>query len=77
MNPEGGTGGDPGRGPADPAGLLSATAAPSGSLLLDGRYRVGPMIARGGMSTVHRGTDTRLDRPVALKIMDPRLAADP
>jgi eukaryotic-like serine/threonine-protein kinase len=45
--------------------------------LLDSRYRVGPMIARGGMSTVYRGTDTRLDRPVAIKIMDSRLAADP
>ncbi len=46
-------------------------------MLLDARYRVGPVLARGGMSTVHRGTDTRLDRPVAIKIMDPRLAADP
>jgi serine/threonine-protein kinase len=45
--------------------------------LLDSRYRVGSMIARGGMSTVYRGTDTRLDRPVAIKIMDSRLAADP
>ncbi|MCF7548333.1 Stk1 family PASTA domain-containing Ser/Thr kinase [Pseudonocardia sp. WMMC193] len=45
--------------------------------LLDARYRVGPVLARGGMSTVHRGMDTRLDRPVAIKIMDPRMAADP
>jgi beta-lactam-binding protein with PASTA domain/tRNA A-37 threonylcarbamoyl transferase component Bud32 len=45
--------------------------------LLDSRYRVGSMIARGGMSTVYRGTDTRLDRPVAIKIIDSRLAADP
>jgi beta-lactam-binding protein with PASTA domain len=45
--------------------------------LLDSRYRVGPMIARGGMSTVYRGTDVRLDRPVAIKILDSRLAADP
>jgi eukaryotic-like serine/threonine-protein kinase len=45
--------------------------------LLDGRYRLGPVLARGGMSTVYRATDTRLDRPVAVKIMDPRLAADP
>ena len=29
------------------------------------------------MSTVYRATDTRLDRPVAVKVMDPRLAADP
>jgi serine/threonine protein kinase len=45
--------------------------------VLDGRYRVGEVLARGGMSTVHRGTDTRLDRPVAIKIMEPSLAADP
>jgi serine/threonine protein kinase len=47
------------------------------STVLDGRYRVGEVLARGGMSTVHRGTDTRLDRPVAIKIMEPSLAADP
>jgi eukaryotic-like serine/threonine-protein kinase len=45
--------------------------------LLDGRYRVGPVLAYGGMSTVYRGTDTRLDRSVAIKVMDPRFAADP
>ncbi len=45
--------------------------------LLDGRYRLGPVIARGGTSAVFRGTDVRLDRPVAVKVMDPRLAADP
>jgi eukaryotic-like serine/threonine-protein kinase len=47
------------------------------AVLLDARYRVGSAIARGGMSTVYRGTDTRLDRPVAIKIMDARLAGDP
>ena len=52
-------------------------APPTAGTLLDARYRVGPVIARGGMSTVYRGTDTRLDRPVAVKIMDPRMAADP
>lgn len=45
--------------------------------LLDARYRVGSQLARGGMSIVYRGTDTRLDRPVAIKVMDPRLAGDP
>ncbi|WP_072688648.1 Stk1 family PASTA domain-containing Ser/Thr kinase [Rhodococcus marinonascens] len=45
--------------------------------LLDRRYRVDAVIARGGMSTVYRGLDTRLDRPVAIKVMDPQFAADP
>ncbi len=45
--------------------------------LLDRRYRVDAPIARGGMSTVYRGLDLRLDRPVAIKVMDPQFAADP
>ncbi len=45
--------------------------------LLEGRYRVDAPIARGGMSTVYRGLDTRLDRPVAIKVMDPVFADDP
>ena len=44
--------------------------------LLDGRYLVESRIASGGMSTVYRGRDVRLDRPVALKVMDPRYAGD-
>jgi serine/threonine-protein kinase len=44
--------------------------------LLDGRYRVETQIATGGMSTVYRGTDIRLDRPVAVKVMDSRYSGD-
>jgi serine/threonine protein kinase, bacterial len=44
--------------------------------VLDGRYRVDTLIATGGMSAVHRGLDLRLDRPVAVKIMDSRYAGD-
>ncbi|MGW5719037.1 Stk1 family PASTA domain-containing Ser/Thr kinase [Amycolatopsis sp. NPDC003865] len=44
--------------------------------LLERRYRVDRLLAHGGMSSVYRGTDTRLDRPVAIKIMDPRFADD-
>jgi serine/threonine protein kinase, bacterial len=44
--------------------------------VLDGRYRVDTVIATGGTSTVYRGLDVRLDRPVALKVMDIRYAHD-
>ncbi|SDT28161.1 Stk1 family PASTA domain-containing Ser/Thr kinase [Jiangella sp. DSM 45060] len=54
---------------------LSVSDAPVGRLL-DGRYRIEALVARGGMATVYKATDTRLDRPVALKIMHAELAAD-
>ena len=44
--------------------------------VLDGRYRVGPKIARGGMATVYEATDLRLDRTVAVKVMHEGLADD-
>ncbi|TQE23280.1 Stk1 family PASTA domain-containing Ser/Thr kinase [Streptomyces ipomoeae] len=44
--------------------------------VLDGRYRVEARIAVGGMATVYRAVDTRLDRVLALKVMHPTLAAD-
>ncbi|MFF8829032.1 Stk1 family PASTA domain-containing Ser/Thr kinase [Streptomyces sp. NPDC015131] len=44
--------------------------------LLDGRYRVDERIAVGGMATVYRAVDTRLDRLLALKVMHPALATD-
>ncbi|WP_179199964.1 Stk1 family PASTA domain-containing Ser/Thr kinase [Streptomyces sp. NRRL B-24572] len=44
--------------------------------LLDGRYRVDARIAVGGMATVYRAVDTRLDRVLALKVMHPDLATD-
>ena len=51
-------------------------ARPPVGRLLDGRYRVESLIATGGMATVYLGTDTRLDRTVALKIMHAELAND-
>ncbi len=44
--------------------------------LVDGRYEVVSRIARGGMATVYEAMDTRLDRPVALKVMHAGLAED-
>src|SRR6478735_840559 len=52
------------------SGLTSGT-------VLEGRYRVGALIARGGMSMVYRGVDLRLDRPVAIKVMSPQYVSDP
>ncbi len=43
---------------------------------LDGRYRVLARIADGGMATVYRALDTRLEREIALKVMRAGLAAD-
>jgi serine/threonine-protein kinase len=45
--------------------------------LIDGRYVVQHRIARGGMASVYLATDTRLDRPVAVKVMHPGYADDP
>jgi len=44
--------------------------------LLDGRYEVGRLVARGGMATVYEAVDIRLERTVAIKVMHPALAAD-
>lgn len=52
-------------------------ADPLVGTVLDGRYRVDRMLARGGMSIVYLGTDLRLDRQVAVKVMAPALAHDP
>lgn len=58
--------------PKSPTGRLD----PMIGAVLDGRYRIEAPIATGGMSTVYRGLDTRLDRPVAVKVMDSRYASD-
>ncbi|HVE64073.1 MAG TPA: Stk1 family PASTA domain-containing Ser/Thr kinase [Mycobacteriales bacterium] len=54
----------------------TTTADPLVGQLIDGRYRVDARVARGGMATVYRAFDTRLDRIVALKVMHDSLAQD-
>lgn len=63
--------------PAD----YAASVAPANSdaligRLIDDRYQVRSLIARGGMATVYVATDIRLERRVAIKIMHDNLAAD-
>ena len=42
---------------------------------LDGRYAVERLLGQGGMATVYLARDARHDRPVAIKVLRPELAA--
>jgi len=44
---------------------------------LAGRYELGTLLGRGGMADVHVGTDSRLGRRVAVKLLKSTLASDP
>lgn len=44
--------------------------------VLGGRFEVGEVLGTGGSATVFAGRDTRLGRPVAVKVLRPDLAAD-
>jgi serine/threonine protein kinase len=55
------------------------TTAPDDPIIgrvLEGRYRVIERVGEGGMATVYRGLDLRLDRPIAIKIMRAHLFHD-
>ena len=45
--------------------------------ILDDRYQINELIAQGGMATVYLGTDLRLGRTVALKVLGGAMAIDP
>lgn len=44
--------------------------------ILAGRYAIGEFVGQGGMATVYRGTDTKLGRQVAIKVMKAELSSD-
>ena len=57
--------------------MARADAVGGAGDLLGGRYELRRHIAHGGMAEVWEGYDTRLDRPVAVKMLRPNLAEDP
>ncbi len=59
-----------------PLRATPTTTAVEPGRLLQGRYRLGSILASGGMAQVWEGTDEVLRRRVAVKVLHPHLAAD-
>ena len=51
-------------------------ANPRKARIIGDRYRLGRVIGRGGMATIHEAMDLRSERPVAVKLLRPEAAAD-
>ncbi|HEX5387898.1 MAG TPA: serine/threonine-protein kinase, partial [Gemmatimonadales bacterium] len=55
--------------------VTSSVSDPALAAALADRYTIERVLGRGGMATVHLAHDLRHDRPVALKVLHPELAA--
>jgi eukaryotic-like serine/threonine-protein kinase len=63
--------------PVAPAARSSDPLASLSGQVLDSRYHVGRRLGEGGMSYVYRAEEIGTGRPVAVKILLPRLSRDP
>ena len=57
--------------------LCSAQSLQLLGQVLDGRYKIESVLGQGGMGMVFRATQTSVQRPVAVKTLNPSLAAAP
>jgi len=65
--------------PDDGEGTIPVAASLSERLMgetLDGRWKIESLLGEGGMGAVFRGTQLKLDRPVAIKVLQPTVADD-
>ncbi len=72
----------PGPPPVRPTGpgpvrLQTSTPALQPGDVLGGRYEILQLLGEGGMGAVYKAMDRELNRPVALKLIRPQLAANP
>lgn len=54
----------------------NADTTPDPDVILDGRYRLQGIVGTGGMGRVYRAEHVGLGRPVAIKVLDPKLLSD-